>query len=129
MSSSSWYYPKSLAANKIPLFDENNFAMWKTKDLVVLETMKYDMLNIVNNGSYVPMYQLVIDNAPVGGLMSKPKTSYDEDEKRLMSLYEKESAAIRNSLPYHIYHLVQNCQFAHALMEILTVAYEGTIEV
>ena len=68
MSSLSQYHPKSLAASTIPLFDKNNFAMWKTKALVFLETMDYDMLDIVNHGPHVPMYQPMLDNAPAVGL-------------------------------------------------------------
>lgn len=97
--------------------------------MVVLGIMDYVMLNIVNNGPHIPMYQPMADNPPAGALNPKPKTRYDEEDKRLMSLYLKERAAIGNSLPYQIYHLVQNCGFAHEMMETLIVAYEGTVEV
>ena len=36
---------------------------------------------------------------------------------------------VGNSLPYHVYHFLQNCDSAQEMMENLTVAYEGTVEV
>lgn len=103
--------------------------MWNTKSLVVLETMEYDMLDIANHGSHVPMYQSMVNKSLAGGLKLKPKVSYDEEDKRLIILHVKAKAAIIYSLSYHIYHLVQNCEFAQEMMETMTVAYEGTVEV
>lgn len=75
------------------------------------------------------MYQLMIDNVSIGGKKPKPKSSYGEEDKRLTSLDVKARAAIANSLPYHIHHLVHNYESTHEMTETLTVAYEGTVEV
>lgn len=37
--------------------------------------------------------------------------------------------AIENCLPYHVYHFVQNCESSQEMMETLTMAYKGTVEV
>ena len=100
---------KSFSLKKIPPFDEHNFSMWKTKAMVVLETMDYEMCKIVEKGPHVPMYQTMANNAQVGPLKQKPETNYDDDDKRLMNLDGKARAIIGNSLPYHVCHLVHNC--------------------
>ena len=114
---------------KIPPFDENNFAMWKTKALMVLETMDYNMMEIVNTGPYVPTFQPMKDNVPDGPRQATEKHAYTEDDKRMVMLDTRAHAAIGNALPYNIYHLVQNAESAKAMMDALTVAYEGTAEV
>ena len=75
------------------------------------------------------MYQPIVNNAPVGPLKQNPKTSYDDDDKGLISLDVKERETIGNSLHYHVYHLVQNYKSTQEMMEMLTVAYEDTLEV
>ena len=103
--------------------------MWKNKAMVVLETMDYVICKIVEKGPHFPMYQPIANNAPVGPLEKKPETSYDDDDKWLINLDVKAGAVIGNSFPYHMYHLVQNCDSAQEMMETLAVAYEGTVEV
>lgn len=97
--------------------------MWKTKALTILENMDYFMFDIVNHGPYVPMFQPTVNNAPVGGLKQKPKARYDEEDKRIITLNVKARATIGNSLPYHIYCLVQNYEFAQEMMKTQTMAY------
>ena len=123
------YNPKSFGLNNIPPFDEHNFAMWNTKAMVVLETMDYEMLKIIEKGPHIPTYQPMVTNALVSHLKQKPKTSNDGDDNKLISVNVKARAAIGNSLPNHVYHLVQNYESAKEMMETLNVAYEGTVEV
>lgn len=72
---SSSYNPKSSAVKKIPPIDEHNFAMWKSKAMVVIETIDFDLLNIVDNGPHVPMYRPMVSNAPSGPMKQNSKTS------------------------------------------------------
>ena len=82
--------------------------MWKTKATVVLETMDYEMCKIVKKGPPVSMYQPMVNNVPVGSLKQNPNTSYDDDDKILLTLDVKAKVVIGNSLPYHMHRLVQN---------------------
>ena len=124
---SSSYNPKLSYVNKIPPFNEYNFKMWKSKPMFILETLDFDMLNIVDNGPDVPMYQPSVNNAHVGPMKQKTKTRYDDGDKRLISLDVKAQEDIGNSILYHMYHLVQNCECAQEMMEMLNVAYEDTV--
>ena len=129
MSSSTTYNPHPTSSHTIPLFDANNFPMWKTKAMAVLETLDYDMLQIVTEGPHVPMFQPMKDGVAAGEKKLTPRHEFTAEDKRLCHLDKKACAAIGNSLPYEIYHLVQNCESTKEMMDILTVAFEGTKEV
>ena len=103
--------------------------MWKTKAMAVLETMDYDMLDIVTEGPHIPMFQPTKDGVATGEKKRTPKHDFTAEDKRLCHLDKKACAAIGNSLPYDIYHLVQNCESGKEMMDTLTVAFEGTEEV
>ena len=103
--------------------------MWKTKAMAVLETLDYDMLDIVTLGPHIPMFQPTKDGVADGEKKLTPKHDFTAEDKHLIHLDKKACAAIGNALPYEIYHLVQNCDSAKEIMETLTVAFEGTDEV
>ena len=128
-SSSSSINSSNHSSTKIPPFDENNFAMWKIKALYALESVDEDMLDIVNNGPYVPMYQPLKNNAPDGVMKKTPKENWTSDDKRKNGLDVRARAAISYALPYNIFGLVQNCISAKEMMDTLTVSFEGTEEV
>ena len=87
--------------------------------MVFMETMGNEMHNIVEKGPQASMHQPMRNNTPVGYLKQKPKTSYDDDDKKLFSIDMKARATIGNSLPYYMYHLVQNCESAQEMMDTL----------
>ena len=87
--------------------------MWKSKAMVVLEATDYDMSHIMEHGPY---------------LKQKSKLGHNEGDKRLKSLYVKARVSIGNSLTYHVYRQVQNCEIAQKMTETLSVAFKDTKE-
>ena len=69
--------------------------------MVVIETMDYDMLDIVTLGPHVPMFQ-PIKGVTEGEKKRTPKHDYTAEDKRLIHLDIKARAAIGNALPYDI---------------------------
>nr|KAJ0186081.1 hypothetical protein LSAT_V11C900483530 [Lactuca sativa] len=128
-SSSSSSNSSNHPSAKIPPFDETNFAMWKIKALYALESVDEDMLDIVEKGPYVPIYQPLKNNVPDGTMKKTPKENWTADDKRKHGLDVRARAAISYSLPYNIFGLVQNCISAKEMMDTLTVSFEGTEEV
>ena len=54
--------------------------MWKSKVMMVLETMDYSMLSIINDGPHVPMYQPIKENVKKGNMVKKVIHDFvDED--------------------------------------------------
>ena len=127
MTTETLYHPKS--SLKIPSFDEKNFSMWKTKALYVLEAMDEHMLDIVNDGPHQPMYQPMKDHVADGPKKPASKDQWTSTDKHLVSLDVRARSAISNTLPYHTFHLVQNCESSKEMMDTLTVTFEGTEEV
>ena len=127
MTTETVYHPKS--SSKIPPFDERNFSMWKTKAFYVLEAMDENMLDIVNDGPHQPMYQPMKDRVPDGPKKPATKDLWTSQDKHLVSLDVKARSAISNALPYHTFHLVQNCESSKEMMDTLTVTFEGNEEV
>ena len=109
-SSSSVPQFTSTSRSKIPTFDEKNFLMWKSKAMVVLETLDYAMLDVIENGPIIPMFQPMKDNVKDGEPKEKPFHEFEENDKRQYSLDVRARAAVINALPYDVYHLVQNCK-------------------
>ena len=72
-SSSSSSNSSNHPSAKIPPFDETNFAMWKIKALYALESVDEDMLDIIEKGPYVPMYQPLKINVPDGAMKKTPR--------------------------------------------------------
>ena len=92
----------SSSGSKIPPFDEKNFLMWKSKAMIVLETLDYGMLDMIENGPIIPMYQPMKDNVKDGEPKEKPFHEFDENDKRQYSLDVRGRTAIINALPYDV---------------------------
>lgn len=105
-SSSPSSYSKNTSGHKIPQFDEKNFTMWKSKSMMILETMNYSMMDIIKYDPYVPMHQLMKDNIKEGDEVEKPAHEFNQDNARLVALDVKARVAIGNALLYDIYHFV-----------------------
>ncbi|XP_052619865.1 uncharacterized protein LOC128126147 [Lactuca sativa] len=64
------------------------------------------MLDIVEKGPYVPMYQPLTNNVPDGTMKKTPKENWTVDDKRKHGLDVRARAAISYSLPYNIFVLL-----------------------
>ncbi|KAL4556517.1 hypothetical protein LXL04_039173 [Taraxacum kok-saghyz] len=62
--------------------DAKKFPMWKTKAMAVLETLDYDMLDIVIEGPHVPMFQPMKDGVANGEKKRTPKHDYTAEDKK-----------------------------------------------
>lgn len=116
---SSYYNPKSPAISDIPFFNEHNFAALKSKSINVIEIMDYDMLDVMNKGHIASMYLSSSNDVCFNGLKQKSMPTYNMEEKRVLNLDVKAMIAIRNSLAYHVYQLVQRSSTAQEMMNTL----------
>nr|KAJ0186334.1 hypothetical protein LSAT_V11C900480370 [Lactuca sativa] len=89
-----------------------------------LEIMDYDMLDIINKGPIAVMYQSSNDDASNSELKKKYVLGYNKEEKRVLNFNVNARVAIINSLPYHVYCLVQNYSTAQEMMITLSSALE-----
>ena len=70
------------------------------------------------------MHQSSNDDASTSELKKKCVLSYNEEEKSVLNLDVKVRVAIGNSLPYYVYHLVQNCSTAQEIMITLSSTFK-----
>lgn len=103
--------------------------MWKSNEMMVLETMDYSMRDIVKNGPHAPMYRPMKANVKEGDEVKKFVHKFNDAKKHIVVLDVRACVAIRNSLPYEIYHFVQNFRATMEMMDTPTVDYEGADEV
>lgn len=94
-----------LYLQKITLFDEKNFAIWKRKTIVVLEIMEYNMMDIFEKIPHIPNIDETKDGVSTGVIKRIPKHQYIEEDKKLINVDVHARTTIGNSLPYDIYHL------------------------
>nr|KAJ0207840.1 hypothetical protein LSAT_V11C500261860 [Lactuca sativa] len=120
---STYFVPKSSVCNKIPLFDQYNFSHWRSKAMKVLEFTDFDMLDVINKGPIDVMHQSSSNGASSSKLQGKFIPCYNKEEKRMLNLDVKARISIRNSLPFSVYFLVQNCSTAQQMMTILASAF------
>lgn len=90
----SLYNPKSSAASKIPPFDEDDFTMWKSKAMYILENINYDIHDFINKGSIASMHHSTSDDMPSDRLKHKSMSGYIKVEKRLLNIDVKERISI-----------------------------------
>ena len=120
---------------RCPMFDTENFSMWKSRAHLFLSTLDIQMLNIVTEGPYVPTSILSVPSESEGQtstterIITKPMHLWSDEDKRMVSLDVKARSALVSALPNEIYHQVLNCTSAKEMLDTLTVAYEGTEEV
>lgn len=76
---------------------------------MVLETMDYSTLGIINDGPRILMYQLMNENVKDGDLIEEHISEFNDEDKCLVALDVKALDAMGNALLYNIYHFVQNC--------------------
>lgn len=56
----------SSSANKIPLIHEKNFAMQKSKVMVVLEIIDYNMMDIIAYSPHIPNFVETKEDVSIG---------------------------------------------------------------
>lgn len=94
-----------MSGKKIPLFDEKNFSMWKSKDMFV-EKLDQNMMYIIDNGLHISMFDKTKDDVKIDVIKKTPKNLFSEECKHLFNVDVRARAAIGISLLYDIYHLV-----------------------
>lgn len=84
--------------------------------MMVLETMDYLMIDIVKNVPHVPTNQPMKDNVKECDLGEKHSQEFDDEEKRLVAHDVRDHVAIQKSLPYDIYHFIQDDGYADCFL-------------
>ncbi|KAH9802197.1 hypothetical protein KPL71_001280 [Citrus sinensis] len=107
-----------------PYFDGNDYPYWKTRMRIYLQALDYEILEIVNDGLFMPLTK-----NEVGEDIPKPSREWNEFEKRKASLNSKVMNALFCALDKKEFHRVSSCESANEIWHKLEVVYEGTNQV
>ncbi|KAH9763962.1 Integrase catalytic domain-containing protein [Citrus sinensis] len=107
-----------------PYFDGNDYPYWKTRMRIYLQTLDYEIWEIVNDGPFMPLTK-----NEVGEDIPKPSRDWNEFEKRKASLNSKAMNALFCALDKKEFHRVSSCESANEIWHKLEVVYEGTNQV
>ena len=118
---------------KIPVFDRNNYGLWKKKMTLFLQVANPKYMNVLRTGPIVPMI-IKLERTENG--VTIPARSYPKDPKTFTG-DEKEDASLDinlqliliESLDPVMYNHVVNCKDARHIWETIETINEGTEEV
>ena len=108
---------------KIPVFDKENYGLWKKKMMLFLQVANPKYLGVLKNGPKIPMVIVAARTYP------KDPADYTADEKEDASLDINLQLIFVESLDPIMYNHVVNCKDAKHILETIETINEGTEEV
>ena len=109
--------------NKPPLFCGEYFDFWKIRMKAHLEAQGEEIWDAVENGPFIP---ITIIN---GVDSSKPKTAWDDDDKKKVLYDKKEINLLQGALSMDEFFRVSACKTTKEIWDTLVQTHEGTVEV
>ncbi|KAH9679983.1 hypothetical protein KPL71_026357 [Citrus sinensis] len=107
-----------------PFFDGNDYAYWKTRMIIYLQALDYEIWEVVCDGPFLPLTK-----NEFGEDIPKPSREWNELEKRKASLNSKAMNALFCALDKKEFHRVSSYEIANEIWHKLEVVYEGTNQV
>lgn len=113
---------------KIPMFDKNNYDLWKKKMTLFLRVANPKYLNVLKTGPIIPMItelESIVDGVTLPARMYEkdPKT-YTADEKEDASLDNSLQLILVDSLDSVMHTHVVNCKDAKHIWETIEIINE-----
>ncbi|GAV74029.1 DUF4219 domain-containing protein/UBN2 domain-containing protein [Cephalotus follicularis] len=106
-----------------PFFDRNNYNFWKTRMTIFLQSLDYQLWNIIVNGPRVP-------TRVVEGVESiKPKNEYNDNDFRMIQLNSKAKHVLFCAVGQNEFNRISSCYSAKQIWDLLAITYEGTNQV
>ena len=85
MASTNFHIQEGHSTNRPPLVDGNDYNYWKARMTIYLQSIDYNLWELIENGPYVPM-KLIKEEEKLDRLVLKEKHEYEEEDKRKLSL-------------------------------------------
>ena len=119
---------------KIPLFDKENYGLWKKKMMLFFQVVNPKYLGVLKNGPKIPLVivaESIENNIVVVAARTYPKDPayYTPDEKEDASLYITLQLILVESLDPIMYNHVVNCKDAEHIWDTTETINKGTKKV
>ena len=111
------------STSRPPYFDGSNYAYWKARMKIYLQSIDYNLWLIVAKGPYVPMKN--VDNVDT----PKLEEEYDENEMKKCSFNAKAINCLYCALSKDEFNRISMCSSAQEIWNTLEITHEGTNQV
>ncbi|GAV70155.1 DUF4219 domain-containing protein [Cephalotus follicularis] len=102
------------------LFDGNNYSFWKTTMTIFLQSLDYQLWNIIFNGPRVP-------TRVVEGVESiKPENEFNDNNFRMLQLNPKAKHVLFCTVGSNEFNRISCCDSAKQMWHLLEITYKGT---
>jgi hypothetical protein len=106
-----------------PSFNGEEYAYWKTRMTIFIQSIDLDLWDIIESGPLVPEY-LVGEE-----IKSKPRSLWTDNEKKQVQLDFNAKNILISALGKDEFYRVSQCKSSKEIWETLQVTHEGTNEV
>ena len=128
MASTSFHTQEGHSTNRPPLFDGNDYNYWKARMTIYLQSIDYNLWEVIENGPYVPM-KLIKEEGKPDRLVLKEKHEYEEEDKRKLSLNARAKNVLYCALDKNEFNRICMCDSAQDIWNLLEITHIGTSQV
>ena len=113
-------FAEGASINRPPLFTGENYAFWKVRMQIFIESIDCEIWDVIASGSPIPTNDL---QEP------KPRDKWTIEEKKRIQNDVKARNIIASALTVDEFYRVSVCKTAQEMWEVLRVTHEGTYDV
>jgi hypothetical protein len=114
---------EGLSISRPPFFNGSDYSYWKTRMSIFLQSIDYDLWNIVSEGPFVPTKIVNGESKP------KEPREYNDDDRKKMSLNAKAINMLYCALDRNEFNRISTLSSAQEIWHTLEVTHEGTSQV
>ncbi|GAV75152.1 DUF4219 domain-containing protein/UBN2 domain-containing protein, partial [Cephalotus follicularis] len=107
-----------------PYFDGNNYSHWKAKMTIFIQSLDYNLWDLIVDGLNLPT--ITLEN---GDVVSKPRNLYDDNDRKRVQINAKAKHIIICAINSNDFNRISSCISAKEMWDRLEVTYEGTNQV
>ncbi|BAT97540.1 hypothetical protein VIGAN_09100800, partial [Vigna angularis var. angularis] len=120
MAGSFQTFAEGASINRPPLFTGENYAFWKVRMQIFMESIDIDIWDAVASGPFVPTNNM---QEP------KPRDQWTAEDKKKFGNDVKARNIISSALTVDEFYRISICKTAQEMWEVLRVTHEGTDDV
>ena len=114
---------EGLSSSCPPLFDDTNFATWKTRFRIYSRSQGVKVWMTIEDGVIIPTK--IVDEI----IVEKKVSEYTLVEEERMNIAAKAEMVLISALAEKEYKRVNNCKSAQEMWKKLVITYEGTTDI
>ncbi|GAV74122.1 zf-CCHC domain-containing protein/DUF4219 domain-containing protein/UBN2 domain-containing protein, partial [Cephalotus follicularis] len=107
-----------------PFFDGNNYSHWKAKMTIFIQSLDYNLWDLIVDGPNLPT--ITLEN---GEVVSKPRNLYDDNDRKRVQINTKAKHIIICAINSNDFNRISSCVSAKEMWDRLEVTYKGTNQV